>query len=168
MVLGRIHLPYVTIAACVVAGCHPPTPRVTPCNPPPSGAPSLLVQDDIGAIGQLAALLLDGRTKLPIKGAGFRLAGQTRMSLSDSTGWARMTDLAPGSYYMRVIGIGFIPVADTVVLSPTAGRTRVYHLFYSTYACEELRTSSPVEEAQTPSEMWTGGSATFAVPIVVR
>jgi hypothetical protein len=95
--------------------------------------------DEPGPPGYLVVLVLDAATGQPVSGAHLRLAPTNRVAMSDSTGHARLSEIAAGSYETFVRAIGYKPQRDSVVLREGEGRVRVAQLIYEPCVLEEIR-----------------------------
>ena len=138
----RSRIVYVLLVALAPTECHAPSVSVDPCLPRPSGQPSALFRDEVAPAGELAVLVLDGRTQRPVERSVVALAGWGNPVFGDSHGRSRMTGLAPGRYELTVRGIAYLPARDSVVITSAAGHMLTFVMFMAPFACDTLTIAS--------------------------
>jgi len=123
----------------LLAACHPKTVP-DPCPQAPWDTIPLLPTihfDQVGPAGVIQALFLDAQTGEPLPGGQLRLQGRPQVGFANKDGIALLRGIPEGSHPVIAASLGFGARYDTVVVTATEGRTRVYQLRKMAICLEE-------------------------------
>lgn len=76
----------------------------------------------------IQALLLDAHSGKPVPEAQLSLEGKSPAARPGEDGIVILHDVPEGSHPVRVVALGYYAIRDTVALTATEGRVRIYQL----------------------------------------
>ena len=127
---GRMALGVGVTSCLVLASCHPKTVP-DPCPQAPWDTVPLLPVihfDQVGPPGVIQALFLDAQTGEPLPGGQLRMLDKPQSGHANKDGIALLRGVSEGNHRVVAASLGFAARYDTVAVTATEGRTRIYQL----------------------------------------